>query len=172
MNVFAQILAIFGLLFLIISVQLNNKLKILFCKIISNIFYGLQYLFLSAFSGACMSLLSLIRNIVFYLYNKNKSKIPISALIIFLIIMFVVSFWTFDTLLSLIPIFATMIHTYAVWQDNLKVYRFLSLIGAISWIVYNMLMGAYISAGASCIEFINAAIAIYRHDIKKKKILK
>ena len=116
MNIFAQVLAIFGLLFLIISVQLNNKLKILFCKIISNIFYGMQYLLLNAFSGACMSLLSLIRNVVFYFYSKYNRKIPIFVFILFLVVMMLSSIFTYTSFISLIPIVATLIHSYAIWQ--------------------------------------------------------
>ena len=65
MNLFAQLFGIFGLIFLIVSIQNNRKKVILFFQIFANVFYGIQYFLLNSLSAGLMNLISLIRCIVF-----------------------------------------------------------------------------------------------------------
>lgn len=170
MNILAQIYGIIGLIFLIVSVQNNNKVLILIFQIFANIFYGLQYLTLGLFSAGLMSCVSLIRCLIFFYYEKKKGiTTPIVWFIILSIIPIIISYFTFTGWISLIPIIATILYTYAIWQKNLTRFRVIVSSSSIGWIFYNFVGGAYISLLGGIFEFISGLIAIVRFDILGKK---
>lgn len=167
MNILAQFFGILGLVFLVISIQNNNKNFVLLFQIFANVFYGLQYIVLNSISAGLMSFISLFRCIAYYIYSKNNSKIPKCVLILFLIMIISVLFFTYNGLFSIIPIFATVLYTYGTWCDNLKVFRYIALIVAILWIIFNLYVGAYVAFIGSIFELLSGLLAIYRFDIKK-----
>jgi len=57
--------------------------------------------------------------------------------------------------------------TYATWQKNLKNFRTLSIISSISWIIYNLVVSAYVNAIGNLFQLISAILAVIRLDIMK-----
>ena len=133
----SQICVILAVLFLGSTYLIKNKKIILFLTIMMSIFYGLQYLFLNAITGVFMNIVSIIRSIWFYINAKNKKKNSIIVLIVLFIIIIILELLSFKNIFSLLPMIATMIFTYSLWQDNIKVYRWLAIPMSISWIIYN-----------------------------------
>ena len=170
MNVLAQIFGIIGLIFLVISIQNNKKKIVLLFQIVSNMFYGLQYIVLNSLSAGMMSFISLIRCIIYYLYNRNNKIIPKNILILFIIIIISTLLFTYNGLFSIIPILATILYTYGTWTDNLKLFRYIAIIAAILWIVFNFYVGAYVAFIGSIFELLSGLLAIYRFDIRKVDI--
>ncbi len=167
MVLLGQIFGFIGLLFVLISIQNNKKNLILFFQIFANIFYGLQYFTLGLLSAGCMSCVSLLRCFVFYYFEKVENKrTPLYWLIILSVIPLILSCITFDGIISLIPIICTILYTYAIWQPNLKKFRFIVTSSGIGWIFYNGIGGAYVGVISAIFEFINGLIAIIRFDIR------
>lgn len=167
MVLLGQIFGFIGLLFVLISVQNNKKNLILFYQIFGNIFYGLQYFTLSLFSAGFMSCVSLLRCLVFYYYEKVENKrTPLYWLIILTVIPVILSLFTYNGIISLIPIICTILYTYAIWQTNLKRFRYIVTSSGIGWIFYNGIGGAYVGVISAIFEFINGLIAIIRFDIR------
>ena len=171
MEYIPQLIGFLGLVLLVTSLQINKKGIILFLQIFANLFYGLQYILLNSISGGIMSLVSLIRCIVFYFYDKKgKKDIPETSFYLLTISCIVVGIFTYTNILSIVPILATILYTYAMWQKELKVFRRLSCLISALWITFNFSVGAYVVLLGSIFELISSIIAIYRFDIKKKDI--
>ena len=171
MNILAQCFGIAGMLFLMLSIQNNKKSNILIFQIFANIFYGFQYITLGLFSAGLMSVVSLARCFIFYHYEDKKNmQTPIGWLIALSTVTIGISFFTYTNVLSLIPIIATLLYTYAIWQKDLGKFRMIVTSSSIGWIVYNGLGGAYVSLIGSFFELVNGIIAITRFDIKKQKV--
>lgn len=166
MNILANILGVIGIFFLVVSVQCNKKSSILIFQIFANIFYGLQYLTLGAFSAGVMSIVSLLRCLIFYSYDRKGKLVPLWLFLILALSIIFPIFFTYDGILSLFPIVATLVYSYATWQKNLSLFRKLVLSVSILWIIYNFCVGAYISVIGSVFEFVSSIIAIYRLDVK------
>ena len=166
MNILANILGVIGIFFLVVSVQCNKKSSILIFQIFANIFYGLQYLTLGAFSAGVMSIVSLLRCLIFYSYDRKGKLVPLWLFLILALSIIFPIFFTYDGILSLFPIVATLVYSYATWQKNLSLFRKLVLSVSILWITYNFCVGAYISVIGSVFEFVSSLLAIYRLDIK------
>jgi len=167
MNSLAHFFGILGLIFLVISIQNNKKKIVLLFQIFANIFYGLQYIVLNSLSAGMMSFISLIRCIVYYLYNIKNKKIPKNILILFIIIIMSTLLLTYNGLFSIIPIVATILYTYGTWTDNLKLFRYSAIIVTILWIIFNFYVGAYVSFIGSIFELLSVILAVYRFDIRK-----
>ena len=134
----SQICVILAVILLGITYLIKDKRIILFLSILIASLYGAQYLLLSAMSGFYMNLVSIIRNIWFYINAKNKKKNSIIVLIVLYIIAIVLGVISFKNVFSILPILATMLYTYSIWQDDIKVYRWLAIPVSISWIIYNV----------------------------------
>jgi len=63
-----------------------------------------------------------------------------------------------------------MLFTYGKYQDNMKVLYTIAMISSISWVLYNYIVGAYVSIIACIIEFIASIIGYVR--VNKSKVKK
>ena len=165
----SQMLGTIALVILICSIQSNKKGTILVLQIFCNLLFGLQYLLLNTISGATMNFIAIIRGIIYYHYAKLNKKAPNWVLITLFIAIVFSSLLTSTGIISILPILATLLYTYGIWQDNLKKYRVIIVISAVGWLLYNFSVGAYVSTISSILELVSGFIAIYRYDIKKKK---
>ncbi len=168
MEVTAQIFSFLGLICYIISLQQNDKKRILQFHVIAYIFFAIQYFLLGAWSAAFMDIAALASSIMFYYNNKNTKKTPPYMLIIFILLMGITGIFTIKDLNSSIPIVMSIIFIYAIWQDNVSLIRLVSLIKSYTYILFNFVIGAYVSVIGNVIIIISALIAIIRFDFKKK----
>ena len=136
--IISQVFVIVAMLFLGISYLQRDKKTIMILCIVYSVLYGGQYLLLGALTGFAMNIVSIIRNIWFYINaksNRKNNKLVLMLLITIAIIFAVVSY---DNIFSVIPALATILFTYSVWQNNTKVYRWLSLPISALWLSYNI----------------------------------
>lgn len=140
----SQVFIIINYIFLIITYQSKSRRSILifnFCSIIST---GISYIFLSAYSGLAMSIVAIIRNIIFIIDEKKNGKSEKNTtkdyiiLAILYIISIISAIITYNGILSMMSVVATMLYTYSVWQKNTKIYKILGIPVGIIWIIYNI----------------------------------
>lgn len=163
MFIVAQIIGGIVLILTIVSVQFKTKEKILLCQIIANILIAIQYFLLNALTGAVVSIINVVRCIIFYFYKKKNMKPSIIFLIIFIIIAIISGIFTWQSIYSIIPIIAAIIFTYGLWQDNVTITKICTGITAANWSIYNLIVAAYAGAIQSIAECISSIIAIIRN---------
>ena len=125
---------------------------------------------LGAITGAAICTIAMIRCIVFWKYKKENKKTPVCFLIIFILLSIISGIITSNNIFDYILTIGTIIFTYALWQDNMKIMRIGSILSILSYIVYNLIFRAYTAMILDGIDFFNLSIAIYKNDIKKQKI--
>lgn len=162
-----QALGGIALIFWALSIQNKSKKKILRLQNIANAFYGIEYVFLGAYSAVGMSIVSVIRGIIFYSNEKNKKENSKILVIVISIVIIILGILTYNQWYSVIPIIITLIYTISTYQKNTRMIRIGYLIAAIGWIFYNYIVGAYVPMVGNIIEIISASIAIVKFDIKK-----
>lgn len=166
--IIAQIIGIVGLLFTIISNYQNKKKNVLIFQILANILCFFQYVLLNALAAASSFFVAIIRCIVFYIYDKkqkNKSKI---VLLLFSILIVLLGLLSYTDSFSIIPTITAIIYTYGAWQDDLKIFRMIAFIVPVTWIGYNIYVGAYVGVLLTIIEAIATLAAIIKLDIRKQ----
>lgn len=169
MFVMAQIFGIIANILFAISPQQKSKKKVILFQTLSCIFFATQYLLLGAYSGTAENMLSIVINIIFWKYSNAKKKIPFYWLGLYSIANIMAGIFTYTNIFSIFPIIISIACTYGIWQENLKVNRFIILFGSIGWIVYNFMVGAYASSIVNVFSLVSAIIAVWRLDIRKNK---
>ena len=166
MNKVAQFFGIIAIVIWLLSILQNTKKNISLLQFLSNIFYGIQYFILGAFSASGMNITSSIRCLIIYLNERKNKKTSIFISLLACLIIFIITFFTYNGLLSLIPVFVTICYTYSLWQSNIKVTYIIVIAMAFIWIIYNALVGAYICVSGNICEIIFGIISIIKY--KKK----
>lgn len=167
--IIAQIIGVIALIITMISVHQTEKRKMLLLQILSNFAYFSQYICLSAWSGAAITSLAILRCVVFYYYDEKHKDKSIAILIAISLIMIICGILTYDGILSVIPVLIGLAYTYSMWQNNMKIFRIVSVIAPLCWIVYNVYVSAFVATIASIFEFTSAFFAVLRFDIDKKQ---
>lgn len=170
--IIAQIFGLVGLVFTITANYQNKKNRVLVFQILANILCFLQYLLLSALAAASSFLVAVIRCIIFYAFDKKKKNKSKLVLVLFSILIIILGFFSYKDLFSLIPIVTAVFYTYGVWQDDLKKFRKIAFVVPVTWIVYNVHVGAYVGVFLTIIEALATLIAIIKLDIKKENFNK
>ena len=168
--IFAQISGLLASISSMASVHQNKKIKMLGFQILSNFLFVVQYIFLGALAGASVYLLSIFRCYIFYQYEKLEKKKSLLVLTIFIIITIFSGMLCYQDIFSIIPIITAVLYTYAVWQNNLKIFRVIAFIVPVAISIYNFYVGAYVGALSAVIEAVSSFTAIIRFDIIKNKI--
>jgi hypothetical protein len=161
-------MAALSFLALILSFFSNKRKIVLILLIIHTILYGVHYLLLGALVGFIALMIETLRNIVFYFKGKNHKENSFFILILFFIIFTLTSILTWDGFTKIIPLVASLIVTYGIWQKNLSIYRITSLTCAILYIIYNVINVTYIGMIGEVVIAIFAFIGIIKNDILKK----
>lgn len=163
----AQVMGIVGLIYSIISMYKEDKRTVLILVTITNSFYLLQYSLLQAISGIIITLIAVLRGLIFYYYDIKKKNTPIFILLILITLLTILSIYNYKDIYSLLTLIAGISYTYGVWQNNLRIFRITALIAPICFIIYNIHVLAYAGALASLLEAIMAIIAIIKIDVLK-----
>ena len=168
--IISQILTLILYSFLGISYLQKNRNKVLILNIIVDILHIVAMFLLKGYSGAAMGLVSLYRDIFLLIYSrkKNSKNRDIFILITSVILIIIFSFVTYNGTFSMLSIVATLITTFAIWQKNVKYYKFFGIISSLLWILYNVFVFSVVGIVLESIIFIFSTIG-YIKEIKTKK---
>lgn len=169
----SQIFTIIMYALMSLTYYLKDRKSILIVSFLSMIANGIAYLLLNAWSGLLMCIIAVIRNIVFIIDEKKNgkkdkmAKLDIIVLISVYILCIISAIFTYEGVLSLLSIFATMVYTYSVCQKDTKVYNLLGIPVGILWVIYN----SYVkSIFGIILEGILLICSISGYIIEKKNI--
>lgn len=159
---------IFGFVSLLVSIfiyQASNKRKFLLRQIIYTFFILLEFILLKAYIAFFVSLISLLRSVAFYIYN-NKNKVIPKIFILILIGLFLLSLkYTYQNIYSFIPPFIGIVYTLSLQIKDVNIIKKICIVLSILWIVYYVVIKAYISIFARLFDI--GSILIYFIKIKK-----
>ncbi len=173
--ILSQIFIILNYVFLIITYQSKNRKSILMFNFGALAATGISYIFLYAYSGLAMVIVSIIRNIIFIvdekkngMQEKNSFKDYIILAILYAISI-VSAIYTYNGFLSMMSVTATMLYTYSVWQKNTKTYKVLGIPISIMWLIYNIYIFSIFGIILELVLEISAIVG-YIKEVKKDVI--
>lgn len=130
--IISQIFVIIQYIFIITTYQVKTKRQIIIFNTLAATSAIISFLCLEAYSGCMMSLVSIFRNLLFF-KMKEKDKIKLT---IILIILFCLTIFTYNGILSLMPSVGTLLYTLSVWQNDTKTYKKYGILIELSWLIY------------------------------------
>ena len=170
MYLVSQICVIIHYVLLTSTYWLKSRKNILLVSFASLAFSFLGFAFLSALTGMAMMSVALVRNLVFYIREKNAKKDNIDIvdwyILIFLYLVTVIlSVLTYEGFFSVFSVAATIAYTFSVWQKSPVVYKALGAPVSVLWIVYNFFVKSLFGVILETIVFVCSVLAV----IKEKK---
>ena len=170
--IFSQIFGLLGALSMLLSNWQKTRNKVLSLLILDSICYFMQYILLGALTGAFTNIVGLLRTIIFKYKDKYKIIQNNIVLYIILVIYLLVGILSYDGLISLLPVVASIIYTSVLWQDNITIIRIGTFFMILACFIYNITVKAYTGAFVEGILLISSILAIIKLDILKININK
>ena len=81
-----------------------------------------------------------------------------------------VGYFTYETMLSLLPICAMIISSFVTWNPKTQQLRALTLPTSAMWLVYNFVGGSVVAVGAEIMSEISIVIGLIRFRKKKQSV--
>lgn len=173
--VLSQILTIIEYGLLGASYFAKNRKAVVLLDIVSMTAGIFAFLLLGADLGMAMSVIILLANF-YYLWDehahtaKERSKLHARdyiILAIILVLIAVVTYFTYEGPLSLLSVAATTLYEISIWQKSTKVYKLLGIPVAFCWMSYNGLEQSIFGVLCEAAVFV-ASIVGYLREVRTK----
>ena len=105
--------------------QQKNRSSLLLWKAISDVLWICHYFLIGGFTGAAVTCVALVREIVFFKCDR-RSKTGVVALVVFLCISVASSFLTWGSVFSIFAMFGSLISIVSFWIGEPKLSRILA----------------------------------------------
>ncbi len=165
MNFLGHFFGVLGILINIIIYQQQSKKSILFFKLLSDVIWMVHFLLISAFSGAAVAFVGIIRESVFLFVEKKREK----WFVLFLAVSFISSYLTYKNMFSILPAVASAFSVISFWQKNPLTTKYLSFPIATCMGVYGFASGSVSGVCNEVLTVISSLISIVFHRKEMKK---
>ena len=156
----SQIFGTCGFIISLIAYHRKTKKKILRNMVLSNILNLIHYLLLGAYSGCITKLLAIFRD-CFIIFKKNCNNFLNYFYLIFFIILYIIaSIFTFNGILSILPLLAALIYTIFIWNGNELRLKKIAFICYFIWLIYNIFVMSISGIVSNVISIVSTLIAI------------
>ena len=156
-NVFlGNITAVIAWILLTLSFWKNKDDGILWLQVLANIFFMLNYIFLGAYTGLFVVFFELFRDCLYIKFNDDKKTFLIS-----LPIYAIIGVFSFDGIISLCSIFASLNDGYSLIYKGKKVV-ILGIVTYVLWLIYDLYYYSFANVLAEGIVIISNIIILIR----------
>ena len=161
---YIQLIGLLAFCMLVLSFYKKEPKKILLFQATANFAYSIHYFLLGAISGAYISIISILRNILLLIAKKNKTLAAIFIATLYLI----VTVLFYENLYSILPMIANSIYIVAILKDSKLSLLKAQLIGSVLWFTYGFAVSSYVEMFAQVVLAISSIIQIKKINNSKK----
>lgn len=173
--IISQVITVIYFAMLSLSYLLKNRTKILTANFVAHIGQMSAMAMLNGYTGAAMSAIMMLRDLTLLIQEMQKSKgkqinkkVDLGILVITVVLMIVLTVFTYNGPLSLLSVIATLVTTFALWQKDVTRYKLLGLLASLLWLAYNIFIMSIMGIILEVILLICSVIG-YIKDVKKNK---
>ena len=156
----AQIIGFIAFVVSLIAYHKKDKKTILNNMVTSNILNLIHYLLLGAFSGCITKLLAIFRDYFIILKEKNKKLSNSVYLIVFILLYIIATIFTYNGILSILPLVAAIIYIIFIWNGNEVIIKKTAFFCYFLWLIYNIFVLSIAGIVSNIISIISTLIAI------------
>ena len=163
-NIATQIIGFIAFAVSLIAYHRKDKKKIIGNMVISNILNIIHYLLLGAFSGCVTKLIAIFRNCFIILKEKHSKLSNTVYLILFIIVYVVATIFTYDSILSILPLLAAIIYTICIWNGSEIKIKKTAFLCYFLWLIYNIFVLSIPGIVSNTISILSVLIAIIKRQ--------
>lgn len=171
--IIAQAVGFVSLVLYCTSLQARARKTLITMLTFVNILNSAVYFLLGSVTGGIMSIIGIIKLIIFQIYDTKKRNCPVWVMLIFMLAIGVNAVLTYSGWYDIFAIAEAIVVTYGAWQKNMSITRIGYFISGVLLIVFNLCVCAYTNALSESIGLIFSVIGIVRLDVipsfKRKK---
>ncbi len=147
MYILSQIFVVLSDLLYVVSMQAKKKSLLVFILFVSDVLYGLQYLFLGGITGAIVIFIDSVYLVVIYLLERyNKTKYNLIPTLTAILLTIVCSIITWEGVISLIPMIAMVVSFASMNDKNIIIVKSGALIRNVLNLVYMIILASIFGA--------------------------
>lgn len=166
MRVIAELFGGVAIITTTLIYQQTSRKKLLLFKAMTDFFMTLHYVLIGAFSGAVVTGIAFVRELVFF-NTSSKDKHNKIKLILFMFVSIVCSVLTWKNMFSLLTMVASIIAIVSFWIGKPKLSRKLAFPVSTCFIIYGLSNRSITATLNECIALISTIIGVIRHDLQK-----
>ena len=161
MKVFAWIFGVSGIIANLVIYQQKNRKNLLMVKLGADVLWTLHYAFLSAWSGAAVCGIGIIRELIF-LNNQSRWAKSKLWLVLFLICAIISAIFTWKNVFSVLPACASLLSVVSFWIGKPKLTRIFQLPISVTFLIYDIMNYSHTGMISEIMTIISIIIVLYR----------
>lgn len=175
-EIIAQIIGIFAMLFNILSYQGKKQRTVITLQLFGAALFSVNYLMLGATVGGILNIIGAIRAVVFIFRDKLKSD-HICWLIAFIasyISVYILNFTVFgkdptafNLIIEILPVIGMLALNIGFRLKNAANIRKCGLVSSPAWLIYNIVAGSWGAIICELFTLISIFVGMLRHDKEK-----
>ena len=163
-----MVFSILALLAVCISICIKDRKKSLYVQSLNCFFEAIYDFLISAFTGAILSIINLIRTFIFINKNKFSKSVYLIILFIFEGIIIINCYFSWTGWVSLLPTIGSMIRSYCLWQSNMKLVRISGITTGLLYGSYYIYYHSWFMVLGDFILLLTGIYTLYKNDIRRK----
>ena len=166
--IIAQIFGILGIIFSVLSMQMNTKKRIMIMLLCLNLASALNFLFLNSLSGALVCFFGVIETFVNYLFDSKGKKVPLYVIAIYVVVNLALGISSYHGPLDILPIVCALLYCATVCTKKESNIRKIMFANQSIWLIYDIIVKAYMFSISNILTLISIIISYFRYDYKKE----
>lgn len=162
-----MIFSILAFVALFVSICIKDRKRSLYVQSLNCFFEAVYDFIISAFTGAILSIINLIRTFIFINKEKFSKLIYLIILLFFEGIIIINCYLSWAGWISLLPTVGSIIRTYCLWQSDMKLVRISGITTGIFYGSYYIYYKSWFMVLGDLILLLIGIYEVYRNDIKK-----
>lgn len=164
-----MIFSILAFITLIISICIKDRKKSLCVQSLNCLFEAIYNFIISAFTGAFLSIINLIRSFLFINKKKFSKRVYLIMLIVFESIIIINCLYTWQGFISLLPTIGSIIRTYCLWQSNMKLVRISGITTGLLYGSYYIYYSSWFMVLGDVVLLVTGIYVLLKNDIKIRR---
>lgn len=162
-----MIFSVLAFITLIISICIKDRKRSLCVQSLNCLFEAIYNFIISAFTGAFLSIINLIRSFLFINKEKFSKRVYLIMLIIFESIIIINCLYTWQGIISLLPTIGSIIRTYCLWQSNMKLVRISGITTGLLYGSYYIYYSSWFMVLGDVVLLVTGIYVLLKNDIKR-----
>lgn len=164
-----MIFSILAFITLIISICIKDRKRSLCVQSLNCLFEAIYNFIISAFTGAFLSIINLIRSFLFINRKKFSKRVYLIMLIVFESIIIINCLYTWQGFISLLPTIGSIIRTYCLWQSNMKLVRISGITTGLLYGSYYIYYSSWFMVLGDVVLLVTGIYVLLKNDIKIRR---
>lgn len=146
--------------------QQKTRKSLLICKAVTDVLWILHYFLLGGYTGAIVTCVALVREIVFF-RSDRQAKNSKRILLIFLCVSAVCTALTWGGAISIFAMLGSMLSIVSFWVGEPRVSRIMAFPISGCMLIYGVANGSVAVLINEVLVMVSSVIGILKHDRKK-----